>query len=83
MRCPNCQRTLLQEHDEGYCLVHGTVNEPARRAWDAVETPAGQPRHQHDQKCIGCGSPTYRTNLCVPCADRLRRQRNKATLFPG
>lgn len=33
MICPRCGSRLIRTHDEGVCLVHGTIITPVR-AWD-------------------------------------------------
>jgi len=33
--CPRCTRAVLRDHDEFFCLVHGTVSVP-HRAWDVA-----------------------------------------------
>lgn len=83
MNCPRCCRVLIRSQDTGYCLIHGTVVEPERRAWDFADASPGAQRYAHTERCEGCGSPTYRTRWCTPCADRRRRQVAKGGSVPG
>ena len=68
--CPRCGRVLIRSHDTGFCLVHGTVVEPRRLPWDAVEAVTPAHRFVYDERCRACGRPTFRARLCASCMSR-------------